>query len=469
MGVIEKYGLNPKEWIHYGQWVQPPFSASFWIHRYDKDIIKKMGINSLNGRFIMVNGYNILFKDDLVILNKHLRRVCNNKDKNFFERFNRISLKILDDHLKLCSVLEDCKEADIELFDRFITSAKRVMVPWYISVILVDFLGEILLEKAEKYNIGSSTIVNSIPEKETLMINQYNEALGIRSLLEKKGLLGAREEKIKQDKELWKKIEDYVKEYGWVGTHHFWGEPLSINKFLKEVVLLKKSSERIEDIDLPDEFRFLIPVAGDLAFIRQYSAEVFDLVAYKARPLLDVIAKKLDLSYEELLLLTPIETSTHLKNGTKPLKENIIKRDKGFGFFLKNGKEIIVDDSKEIEKLIKAFVPKSDISVREFEGIVANKGYAKGIAKIFLVPENLSKMKHGNILITPMTSPDFIPLMQKASAIVTDTGGLLSHAAIVSREIGKPCIIGTKVATKVLKDGDEIEVDAVKGIVRKLK
>ena len=68
-----------------------------------------------------------------------------------------------------------------------------------------------------------------------------------------------------------------------------------------------------------------------------------------------------------------------------------------------------------------------------------------------------------------MTTPDFVPAMEKAAAIVTDRGGILCHAAIVSREMSKPCIIGTKIATKVLKDGDLVEVDADKGVVRKIK
>jgi pyruvate,water dikinase len=67
-----------------------------------------------------------------------------------------------------------------------------------------------------------------------------------------------------------------------------------------------------------------------------------------------------------------------------------------------------------------------------------------------------------------MTSPDMIALINKASAIVTDDGGILCHAAVISRELKKPCIIGTKIATKVLKDGDLVEVDANKGIVRKI-
>ena len=68
-----------------------------------------------------------------------------------------------------------------------------------------------------------------------------------------------------------------------------------------------------------------------------------------------------------------------------------------------------------------------------------------------------------------MTRPEFVHLMRTAKGIITDEGGIACHAAIVSRELGKPCIIGTKIATKVLKDGDLVEVDANKGIVKILK
>ena len=72
----------------------------------------------------------------------------------------------------------------------------------------------------------------------------------------------------------------------------------------------------------------------------------------------------------------------------------------------------------------------------------------------------------GDILVTGMTRPEFVPLMKKASAIITDEGGLTCHAAIISRELNIPCIIGTKIATQVLQDGDMVEVDADKGIIR---
>jgi pyruvate,water dikinase len=74
----------------------------------------------------------------------------------------------------------------------------------------------------------------------------------------------------------------------------------------------------------------------------------------------------------------------------------------------------------------------------------------------------------GEVLVTAMTTPDYLPAMHKAVAFVTDEGGITCHAAIVAREIGKPCVIGAKIATQVLKDGDMVEVDADNGVVRKI-
>ena len=93
---------------------------------------------------------------------------------------------------------------------------------------------------------------------------------------------------------------------------------------------------------------------------------------------------------------------------------------------------------------------------------------AKGKVKIVFNREELGKVEQGDILVAPMTTPWYLPAIKKAVAIITDEGGITCHAAIVSRELGVPCIIGTKIATKVLKDGDFVEVNAHKGVVRRL-
>ena len=105
-------------------------------------------------------------------------------------------------------------------------------------------------------------------------------------------------------------------------------------------------------------------------------------------------------------------------------------------------------------------------------GLVVSRtaqGNVSGMVTIIRNPfTDIKKMRRGNILVAAMTSPEFIVAMRKAAAIVTDHGGMTSHAAIVSRELGIPCIVGTKISTQMLKDGDRVEVDATRGIVRKL-
>ena len=102
------------------------------------------------------------------------------------------------------------------------------------------------------------------------------------------------------------------------------------------------------------------------------------------------------------------------------------------------------------------------------ERFSAFPGKAIGRAKIIFRTKSRVQIKPKEILIAKMTQPEHLAAMKKAAAIVTDEGGMLCHAAIVARELKIPCIIGTKIATQVFKDGDLVEVDANKGIVSKL-
>jgi phosphoenolpyruvate synthase/pyruvate phosphate dikinase len=101
-------------------------------------------------------------------------------------------------------------------------------------------------------------------------------------------------------------------------------------------------------------------------------------------------------------------------------------------------------------------------------GQIAQKGTARGKVKIVKNRAQAAEVEQDDILVSPMTQPDFIQAMQRAAAFVTDEGGVVCHAAVIAREMKKPCIVGTKIATQVFKDGDMVEVDADNGIVRKL-
>lgn len=100
-------------------------------------------------------------------------------------------------------------------------------------------------------------------------------------------------------------------------------------------------------------------------------------------------------------------------------------------------------------------------------GLAASPGTVSGAVRVLTTPEQGAALLAGEILVAPMTTPDWVPILRRAAALVTDSGGKTSHAAIVSRELGIPCIVGAGDATKILTDGTIVTVDGVEGVVRR--
>ena len=112
-----------------------------------------------------------------------------------------------------------------------------------------------------------------------------------------------------------------------------------------------------------------------------------------------------------------------------------------------------------------------DPNIRQFKGIVAAKGPRPSVigrVKFLRSPQDSAKMIMGDILVAELTSPDYIMAIKRAGAIITDAGGLTSHAAVVSRELNIPCLVNTKFATKLLKDGDLVEINVEYGVIKKI-
>jgi phosphohistidine swiveling domain-containing protein len=105
----------------------------------------------------------------------------------------------------------------------------------------------------------------------------------------------------------------------------------------------------------------------------------------------------------------------------------------------------------------------------ELRGTPASPGLYRGLVRRVLLKADFKKFKPGEVLVADMTRPEFLPVLKQAGAIITDEGGLTCHAAIVARELGTPCIVGTKHATRLLRDGDLVEVDAARGVINILK
>ena len=176
--------------------------------------------------------------------------------------------------------------------------------------------------------------------------------------------------------------------------------------------------------------------------------------------------KKLYPSLRDLVALLRIE---EIANNSPPSIR--VLKERASGYFFTDNQLFVGKTRKFIEKKfnIKLEETAKNDSVKEFKGWSAFKGIVKGIVKIVYGARQMDKVKEGDIIVAPMTLPDILPAMKKAIAFITDEGGIVCHAAIISREMKKPCIVGTKIATKVLKDGDLVEVDADKGLVKIMK
>ncbi len=311
----------------------------------------------------------------------------------------------------------------------------------------------------------------SLPKEESLMTQEQKSILTIV--------------KAKQEgQEIDLLLREHCKKFSWMSCVMYAGEPYTVEHFRKEIVeaskddceeVLRKQEERKEyqeskikekirvlqftkeEIELLDQFRTWI-------HLRTYIKDMTSLGMLPTLPFLEEIAKRVECQKKDLLYLSHFELLEIFTKQKDLLLRESAERQKGWAFTLINNNPTYYNHKqlKEIEEAEEK-IPSG------VKGFAACKGVAKGKAVIVKSVEDLERIKQDNILITHMTTTNFVPILSKVAAIVTDEGGITCHAAIISREMDIPCIIGTKIATKAFKDGDIVEVDANKGIVKKIK
>jgi rifampicin phosphotransferase len=197
-------------------------------------------------------------------------------------------------------------------------------------------------------------------------------------------------------------------------------------------------------------------------FHRNHTTEYYYRDFQDLKRLLQEVGDRLALSYRDLLNLSIEEIVSALGGSSEDYREHATARGLE-GFLLQQqGPEVVLRTGIAPQDRLETAVVKEN----ELEGQVANRGIATGPARIIRDPvQEADRFQTGDILVTAMTTPSFVPLMERASAIVTDEGGVLCHAALVSREMNKPCVIAVHNATQALADGALVTVDAEIGRV----
>lgn len=283
------------------------------------------------------------------------------------------------------------------------------------------------------------------------------------------------------------RIKKHTKKYQHIPMFDFDHEPYTISYFLQELKDVKNSSKELiklkglfvknrkdfgkitKEIKPNKRLKSLLQFLKENVFLRDYRDMIRQKLNLELREFYSEIGKRLGLEVKEAAVLTNDEIIRYLKNNKKFPRGEIKKREKNYLLIQKGNEVKIYSGDQAANKFKKELGFGKSKRIKEIKGVIACQGFAKGRVKIIYTNKDLGKVKEGDIIVATMTRQDFVPAMRKAKAIVTDEGGIICHAAVIARELGIPCIVGTKVATEILRDGDLVEVDANNGIVRVLK
>ena len=430
----------------------------------------------------VIFGNLMMSQDDL----ERIKKIIIKDNKNKPEIFKKLAEKCLDSCKELIDFCNSIKYTDFkkktnkelwEIFSKYVQKQIRAMTFLALATILDNIMEETII-----LSIQRKDLPNEIASKlafPSFMSTTAKERLFLLELalkLEKNPGYNYKTE-----------LNKIHEKFCWSSNLYWWGDNKSYEYYDKKLKELQKTNIKkeliilkneivnnkkefeliIKKYNLDDNFVSYCRVAQDWAFLRTYRIEATYEGSYLIQNLRKEISKRMSLKEEkDFYQLTLPEIQSFLLNNISVDYLKINERKHGYIIFFFDEKNFLFS-GKDINKFMEK--EKGIMEVKEITGNIVYIGKMEGRAKIVKKASELSKLKKGDILITPMTTVDYIPYLDKISAIVTDEGGIACHAAIVAREFKIPAIVGTKYATKVLKDNDLIEVDAYKGIIRKLK
>lgn len=323
----------------------------------------------------------------------------------------------------------------------------------WLSTYLPVFVGEVIEEELQKAMIGW-------PRRRhervfALATQPLRPPLQVRYAQRLARLGGLRGEKFTRE------AERIRVRFAWVKSYLMQVRPLTLTDIRKDSRTLRRKRPAVRSsFTFPRRIRRLVFLGRLNATFRDTRLFQWNETFYHAKPVFLRYLRGSGLTYDQLSQLRVRELLDRRFD-----RKAIRARQRGYGIVMRTGKISIVT-GRAIERL-KREIEIPVRAARVITGQSAMPGIVRGRVRV-VITYRFHRIRPGDIVVTPETTPEAVPYLRRVKAIVTDEGGITSHAAIVSRELRIPCVIGTKIATQVLKDGDRVEVDATRGIVKKL-
>lgn len=412
------------------------------------------------------------FSTDIISRASGAYEIIENQSKKFIETSRKVVKK-----LKNLSNTELSERLDI-FFKEYQKTVGAIGVPTIIDLAIESKL-RLILKESHIGNIDNTLSKLAIPYKPVETSKEKEELLILaKEIKNKKFTLASKETKLL--------IKKHFNKYGWLHSTLFLGNLYDESQITKEVgKILEKTDEDKKRLEqdrkkyLSEAEKIIYKIKSKegkklakffqrAVYYRTARLEWMNKACFIAISLLENVSKKLGIEFDDLIYLLPEEITDCLyKNKrTDKLIAFIKERRKGYAYISDNKNEYLLITGSELERWKKRFSETHETGGELLKGIATFKGKVIGRVVIVKDRSELIKVEKGDILVTRLTTPDFIIAMKKVSGVVTDIGGITSHAAITSRELKIPCIVGTKNATKVLKDGIMVELDANNGIVK---
>jgi phosphohistidine swiveling domain-containing protein len=496
---IEKW-LPEQVWLKRGKWYQTAVYAEIFNEGESTKYAELLGQPFKRSAVVWLpNGDYLDLKNEWDAMVACVREECR-KDPAYLDKYSAHCMKLCEEFIAFSADIKklDAKSlTNAELAKTYagmVDKLKRFM-PFMIGVHVVD---EILTE-------GFDTLLKAfIKEQKLSQVDFFSYQTALAYPYRKIFVLQEKEDLLKIALELKKNnqttesalartlLEKHTDQYSWINSAALEHYPYTLNEFKVRLTDLMA-------IDLEAEYQSMVSneakirheqevcmetiaktTSGDelvhvsktiqvFGFLRSYRIDATYIAYNNAMNIVSEINKRLGLDLMDFKYLDSGEVREALLDNM-PYKRLIEERKKGLMSITLDGErfELTGADLDRFVPLVKQKEEKPQ-AAGTVKGSTAYPGKITGPCKVLFSLEDMKKVNKGDIIVISMTDPNYIPAMNKASAFVTDQGGILCHAAIVSREMKKPCIIGTKIATKSFKDNDVLEVDADNGVVRLLK